>query len=81
MEQRDEELVITLLPQYPELKAAYEHHKQLKAQVEALQSKSTLSDEEELEKKNLQKLKLAEKDRIMQILAEHRGEPGSEQTA
>jgi len=81
MEQRDEELVEALLPQNPELKAAYELHKQLKAEVEALQSKGSLSEDEELEKKNLQKLKLAEKDKIMQILAEHRREPGSEQTA
>ena len=81
MEQRDEELVKALLPQNAELKAAYEQHKQLKAQVEALQSKGSLSEDEELAKKNLQKLKLAEKDKIMQILAEHRDEPGSEQTA
>jgi len=81
MEQRDEELVITLLPQHPELKDAYDEHCNLKQQVDALQSKAALSADEEVAKKNLQKRKLAEKDKIMRFLAEYRRTQRSEQTA
>ena len=72
MEHRDEELAKTLLPQYPELKTAYEEHTKLKAKVSKLTSRSFLSPSEELEKKELQKRKLVEKDKIMRILDEHR---------
>jgi uncharacterized protein YdcH (DUF465 family) len=72
MEQSDEELAITLLPQYPELKTAYEEHSRLKTQVERLTVRSYLSPGEEVEKKDLQKRKLAEKDKILRILDEHR---------
>lgn len=73
MEQRDEELIMALLPQHPELKAAYEEHARLKSAVEKLASKAFLSPADETERKDLQKRKLAEKDKIMRILAEHRG--------
>ena len=72
MEQRDEELAKSLIPQYPELKTAYDEHMKLKAQVEKLTARSYLSPSEEVEKKDLQKRKLAEKDKIMRILDEHR---------
>ena len=72
MEQSDEELAITLLPQYPELKTAYETHSRLKAEVEKLTVRSYLSPSEEMEKKDLQKQKLVEKDKILRILDEHR---------
>jgi uncharacterized protein YdcH (DUF465 family) len=72
MEQRDEELIVSLLPQVPELRTAYEEHRKLKAEVDSLQSKTKLTAEEELTKKTLQKRKLAQKDKIMRILAEHR---------
>jgi hypothetical protein len=72
MEQRDEELIVSLLPQVPELRSAYEEHRKLKAEVDSLQSKTKLTAEEELTKKTLQKRKLAQKDKIMRILAEHR---------
>jgi uncharacterized protein YdcH (DUF465 family) len=72
MEPRDEELIETLLPHNPELKAAYDEHRRLKGEVEKLTSRPYLSAAEEVEKKNLQKQKLAEKDKIRRILAEHR---------
>ena len=71
MEQHDEELVKALAPQIPELKEAYERHVKLKQRVEELSERSLLTQSEEVEKKDLQKRKLIEKDRIMQILAEH----------
>ena len=72
MERREEELILALLPQYPELKTAYEEHSRLNAAVDRLAAKSHLSADEEIEKKDLQKRKLAEKDKIMRILADHR---------
>ena len=72
MEQRDEELAKELLPQNPELKAAYDEHARLNDEVDKLTAKSYLSPTEELEKKELQKRKLIEKDKIMRILAVHR---------
>ncbi len=72
MEPRDEELIESLLPHNPELKAAYEEHRRLDAEVDKLSSKPFLSPAEQIEKKNLQKRKLIEKDKIMRILAEHR---------
>ena len=72
MEQRDEELIDVLVPQYPELKAAYEEHTRLKTEVEKLASKPFLSPADETARKELQKRKLAEKDKIMRILAEYR---------
>ncbi len=72
MDDRDEELIEALLPQHSELKAAYEEHRRLDAEVDKLSAKSFLSPSEQVERKNLQKLKLVEKDKIMRILAEHR---------
>jgi uncharacterized protein len=73
MERREEELILALLPQYPELKTAYEEHTRLKAEVDKLSAKSHLSADEEMEKKDLQKRKLAQKDKIMRFLSDHRG--------
>ena len=75
MEQHEEEQVAALIPDNPDLKAAYEEHQKLKAQVDMLQAKAFLSPEEELDKKNLQKLKLAAKTKVLRIIADHnRGE-------
>jgi uncharacterized protein YdcH (DUF465 family) len=73
MEQRDEELIRILLPQIPELKTAYEEHARLDVEVDKLATKSVLSSAEEVRRKDLQKQKLAEKDKIMKILADYRG--------
>jgi uncharacterized protein YdcH (DUF465 family) len=73
MERSEDELILALLPQYPELKTAHEEHTRLKAEVDKLSAKSHLSADEEFRKKDLQKRKLAEKDKMMRILADHRG--------
>jgi uncharacterized protein YdcH (DUF465 family) len=72
MEQRDEELIVSLLPQNPELKGTWDEHGRLASEVEGLLRRSHLTAEEEVTKKNLQKLKLIEKDKILKILDEHR---------
>ena len=76
MDARDEELVKALAPQNDGLRRSYERHAQLKAEVEALTSRPHLTTEEELHRRELQKQKLAEKDRIARILDEYRRERG-----
>lgn len=72
MEKRDEELIGTLVGRDPELKEKWEEHVALENRLNDLQKRLHLSTEEEVEKKRLQKLKLAGKDRIMEILAKYR---------
>ena len=70
MERKDEELIQTLLDRDPELRRYYEEHVDTRAAARRrFQHKHYLSPEEEVEKKRLQKLKLAGKDRIMEILS------------
>ena len=71
MESRDEELIRQYLVNDDELRALYEEHQGLKRRLENFRSKIYLNTEEELEKKRIQKLKLASKDRIMEILNRH----------
>jgi len=72
MEKKDEELIRTLLEREPELRQYYEEHVDLEQRLEVFQQKLYLTPEEELEKKRLQKLKLAGKDKIMSILSRYR---------
>ena len=72
MEKKDEELIRSLLEREPELQRYYDEHADLERQLDVLQQKLYLNPEEELEKKRLQKLKLAGKDKIMEILARYR---------
>jgi uncharacterized protein len=72
MERREEELIQQLLEHDNELKSAYLEHQELKHKLEAFRRKLYLTPEEELEKKNIQKLKLASKDRLMELLQRHR---------
>lgn len=72
MEKKDEELISTLLERDPDLRRYYEEHVALERELTPLQDKLYLTPEEEVEKKRLQKLKLAGKDKIMEILSRHR---------
>ena len=72
MEKKDEELIQTLLEREPELRRYYEEHVDLERQLSAFHQKHYLTPDEEMEKKRLQKLKLAGKDKIMQILSRYR---------
>lgn len=72
MEKRDEELILSLIEKDPELKRHYDEHVEFERQLDRLNGKSHLSAEEEVERKRLQKLKLAGKDRMMEILLRHR---------
>ena len=74
MEQREEELIRQHLSHDDELRALYEEHLELKNKLETFRNKLYLTAEEELEKKRIQKLKLASKDRLMEILHRHQHE-------
>ena len=72
MERREEELIQQLLVHDNELKAFYLEHQELKHKLETFRNKLYLTPEEELEKKRIQKLKLASKDRLMEVLHRYR---------
>jgi len=72
MEEKDEALIQTLLEREPELRRYYEEHVDLERRLGAFQQKHYLTPEEEMERKRLQKLKLAGKDRILEILSRYR---------
>ncbi len=72
MEEKDEQLIRSLLEREPELRRYYEEHVDLEQQLQAFQQKLYLTPDEEMEKKRLQKRKLAGKDKIMEILSRYR---------
>jgi uncharacterized protein len=72
MEKRDEELIDRLIPENEELGKLVKEHKEFESQLEELKKRLYLSDEENREKRRLQKVKLAGRDRIEQILRDYR---------
>ena len=74
MEKREEDAILSLVDQVPELQDLYVEHQDLKKKLDMLNHKHHLTPEEEVERKRIQKLKLAGKDRMMAILAAHRVE-------
>ncbi len=72
MEAKDEQLIQSLVDRDPELKRYYDEHVQLEKRLAQMNHKAFLNPEEELERKRLQKVKLAGKDRIMEILTKYR---------
>jgi uncharacterized protein YdcH (DUF465 family) len=73
MEKHEEEMIRTLIDRDAELRRYYEEHIELEKKLASLQHKHYLTPEEDLEKKRIQKVKLAGKDRIMEILGRYRG--------
>lgn len=72
MENSEMQAIVSLLDRDPELKQYYEEHQELEKKLDQFQHKLHLSPDEEVEKKRLQKMKLAGKDKIMAILERHR---------
>jgi len=72
MEKWDEELIARLLPHNEELGRYIEEHRRYEDQLEKFNQRPYLTNEEEVEKKRIQKLKLAGRDKIEAILAKHR---------
>jgi uncharacterized protein YdcH (DUF465 family) len=72
MERTDEVLIERYIQQDGELKQHVEVHRKLEVALEDFNKRIYLTPQEEIEKKKLQKLKLASKDRIYAILAKYR---------
>jgi hypothetical protein len=72
VEARDLDLIAKLIPHHEELRKLMEEHEALERELERYSTKRYLTSSEEIEKKRIQKLKLAGKDRIEAILSAHR---------
>lgn len=72
MEECDQDLVEHLCDRNPRFRMLYEEHFILEKELQMLNQKPFLSLEEEVEKKKVQKLKLAGKDEMEVILKQHR---------
>ncbi|MEW6187679.1 MAG: DUF465 domain-containing protein [Thermodesulfobacteriota bacterium] len=73
MEKHDEELIERLIPENDELRTLVKEHGDFENQLAEYNKRLYLTNEENQEKKRIQKLKLAGRDRIEQILSEYRG--------
>jgi uncharacterized protein YdcH (DUF465 family) len=72
MEKHDQELIDQLMDRDPELKKYVGEHREYEKLLEEFNRRPYLTAAETMERKRLQKLKLAGRDRIEQILAQHR---------
>ncbi len=72
MEKRDEELILRLAKENETLRKHVEEHRQYEEQLEEYNKRLYLSTQDWMERKRIQKLKLAGRDKIEQILAEYR---------
>ena len=72
MEQRDLDLIEQLIVENDELAQLWTKHRALETKLDELGERLYLSAEEQMERKRLQKIKLAGRDRIEAILAQHR---------
>jgi len=65
-------LIERLLPEHEELRRLWEEHLEFENRLAEFNKRLYLTDEEALEKKRIQKLKLAGRDRMERILDEYR---------
>jgi uncharacterized protein len=72
MEDKDIDLIRQNLANDPELAKLWSEHLELEKKLDEMNQRVYLSSEEQVERKQMQKLKLAGRDRIEQILAELR---------
>jgi len=72
MEKQDLQLIEELVDQDPELKRHVEEHREFERVLEEFNRRPYLTAAETMERKRLQKLKLAGRDKIEQILAKFR---------
>lgn len=70
MGQTQEDKMAALVEKDPEFKALVREHRMLDERLKEFGKKVYLTPDEEIERKRLQKLKLAKKDRIAQKLSE-----------
>lgn len=74
MEKRDFELVQKHIASDPELKRYMDEHEELERRLTEMSRHLYLTPAEEIERKRIQKLKLAGRDRIEAILAKYRSQ-------
>jgi hypothetical protein len=72
MEERDEKLIARLVQSDETLKEFVQQHRDYEKQLEEFNKRIHLTTDESMERKRIQKLKLANRDRIERILVEHR---------
>jgi len=72
MEKSDLELIQKYVSTDPELKRYWDEHEDYERKLDKFNLRLYLTPEEEVEKKRLQKLKLAGRDRIEVILSKYR---------
>jgi uncharacterized protein YdcH (DUF465 family) len=72
MERQDLEIIAQWQEQDPELKRYLEEHQEFERRLEEFNRRPYLTAQESMERKRLQKLKLAGRDKIEQILAKYR---------
>jgi uncharacterized protein len=72
MEKKDEALIEELIPGNLELEKLVKAHKEFEGQLDEFNKRLYLTEEENRERKRIQKLKLSGRDRIEQILKDHR---------
>ena len=74
MEKRDLDLIQKFISGDPELKRRIDEHEEYERKLAELNRRLHLTPEEEVERKRIQKLKLAGRDRIEAILARYRSQ-------
>ncbi len=72
MEENDLQLIRRLIPKNKELKGLWDEHLEYEEKLDQLNKRRYLSTEEEIRRKELQKLKLKGKDKIEEILRRYR---------
>jgi uncharacterized protein YdcH (DUF465 family) len=72
MEKSDLEIIAEMRQRDPELHRYLEEHRDFERRLEEFNRRPYLTAEETMERKRLQKLKLAGRDKIEQILAKYR---------
>jgi len=74
MEKRDLEIIQQYISTDAELKRRMEEHEEYERKLQEFNRRIYLTPDEDIEKKRLQKLKLAGRDRIESILAKYRSQ-------
>jgi len=72
MEEKDQSLVQQLFDGNPRFRLLYEEHQVLEKELNQLNTKNHLTPDEEIEKRKVQKLKLAGKDEMEEMLSRYR---------
>ena len=72
MDPRDVQLIERLLPQDPELRELWKAHRGFEQELDRLREQRFLTPQEEIRRRDIQKQKLAGRDRIQAILLRHR---------